>query len=147
MKYNSLILCYGFFSTVTSKCFQHPKPTEKGFMTEIPCEYVDPTQKQATKQKLVGNADLKTSGSDPNNMFQVNLSCSLDSATCAKVKNTFDTATSYLSNIIKFKTPVTVQASYYSFCQQNGDCSTSQITLGKRFEGYLFRVICLHFIF
>ncbi|KAI9297748.1 hypothetical protein K502DRAFT_323133 [Neoconidiobolus thromboides FSU 785] len=100
-------------------------------MTEVPCEYEEADLKQPNKQRLVGNSDLKTNGTDPNNMFQISLSCQLDSTTCGNVKQTFETATSYLSNIIKFKSPVTVQASFYSFCRTNGDCATSQITLGQ----------------
>lgn len=115
---------------VEGKCFQHPKPTEKGFMKEVDCgldAISDNSVQQPPRQKLKSN----TQSNGTTNMFQTTLSCQLSQTTCNLVSSTFNTAGIYLSNIIQFNVPVTVQASFYSFCKVSGDCSTSQVTLGQ----------------
>ncbi|KAJ9061161.1 hypothetical protein DSO57_1023290 [Entomophthora muscae] len=118
--------------TAESKCFEHPKPLEKGFIKEVPCGYE--SEPQPPKFKLKSSVVAGTS-STPNatnkNMIQTSLSCTVSQDICNLVSNTFNTAGIYLSNVIQFNTPVTVQASFYSFCNVSNDCSQTQVTLGQ----------------
>ncbi|KAI0243467.1 hypothetical protein L0F63_006819, partial [Massospora cicadina] len=122
------LFCLAALPTFAIKCFEHPKPLERGFIKEIPCEY----DETATRFKLKSSAGTETSkATGPNNMIKTNLSCTLSQDVCDLVSKTFTTAGIYLSNILQFSTPVNVRASFYSFCKVLEDCSQSHVTLGQ----------------
>ncbi|CAG8594545.1 4652_t:CDS:2 [Acaulospora morrowiae] len=82
-------------------------------------------------------ADCPTeSGNPPNlkrdndDMFVVTFTCTVNDQTlCNKVKTAFTTAGKLITASIAFKTPVTVNATFTSFCVLYNECSTPTTTL------------------
>ncbi|KXN71618.1 hypothetical protein CONCODRAFT_78246 [Conidiobolus coronatus NRRL 28638] len=73
----------------------------------------------------------KSSGKSKDGNIEIDLTCTSQVSTCNMVMDTFITASDYLTNIIKFTTPIKIQAVYTSFCQYGGDCDRVRQTLGK----------------
>ncbi|RIA87227.1 hypothetical protein C1645_301519 [Glomus cerebriforme] len=53
-----------------------------------------------------------------------------DKALCNKVKNVFIAAGQFITATLNLKSPITVDAQFFDFCIQNGDCGTETVILG-----------------
>ncbi|ORX88708.1 hypothetical protein K493DRAFT_306400 [Basidiobolus meristosporus CBS 931.73] len=73
---------------------------------------------------------VMTSGPEATNM-QLNLQCTANKAQCNKVRAAFDTAFKLISNTVVLNEPLTVNASFVSFCQEYKECSSQYKILGS----------------
>ncbi|RHZ70575.1 hypothetical protein Glove_269g55 [Diversispora epigaea] len=91
---------------------------EKRMLT--PCKYVKEAKRSISKRE------------DNKNMFEISdFRCtSKVSDECEKVKNTFETAGQIISDAFYFNTPVLVNVSFFSFCDELKDCPNTTVHLG-----------------
>lgn len=115
-------------------CYDHPNPLKPRYRVAVDCPTVtdDPASTKNARRALpyLDRRDqLSYNGSD---YLQIDFTCIADAALCAKAKTVFQRGGEIISGVIVFNTPVTVNATFVSFCSALNDCGTSQyITLGK----------------
>ena len=90
-------------------------------------------QHSSTYKKREQQRNANNSSSDSANaMIIIDFTCeSTNQDECNKVKASLTKASEYISSVLVFKTPLYVNATYLSFCQQLGQCEeASEGTIG-----------------
>ncbi|KXN71617.1 hypothetical protein CONCODRAFT_78245 [Conidiobolus coronatus NRRL 28638] len=120
-------------SLVNSQCFDPPSVLSRNqALKPVDCENPLPkfqNLKSSSEEKDGGTVN-KLSGKSKDSMIQIDLSCTSSNTTCGRVMDTFITASDYLTNIIKFKAPINIQAAFTSFCLNLGECNKINQILG-----------------
>jgi hypothetical protein len=118
---------------INSQCFDPPSVLSRNQALK-PVDCQNPLPRFQNLKSSVEGKDgepiNKLLGKSKDGMIQIDLSCTSANTTCGRVMDTFITASDYLTNIIKFKTPVNIQAAFTSFCLNLGECSKVSQILG-----------------
>lgn len=94
-------------------CIQHSDPLNPSIYTVANCSSGSTSYKPKRDE-------LSYSGSS---MFRVTFNClSIDATECTMAKSIFIKAGQVISSVIRFQQPVTVNATFMSFCTQLGKC-------------------------
>ncbi|KAL1922811.1 uncharacterized protein VTP21DRAFT_9187 [Calcarisporiella thermophila] len=104
-------LAFAAPSPTSYTCYDQPNPL-------IPVRHAVPCPLQ-TKPRLF--LDVATQPSS-NNSFSINFACRTDK-NCAEAQAAFETAGQIISASLILSQPVSVNASYYSFCREQGACT------------------------
>jgi hypothetical protein len=118
---------------VSGQCFDTPSPQlGKQSLRYVDCDNIKTPAmkvKTTTNKQLVGGKTQSNKTRD--GMIEIDLTCTTAESTCSMVMDTFVTASDYLTNIIKFNTPIKIQATFTSFCTNMNDCDKVHQTLGQ----------------
>lgn len=94
-------------------CIQHSDPLNPSIYTVANCSSGSASYKSRRDE-------MSYSGSS---MFRVTFNClSVDKKQCAMAKSSFIKAGQVISSVVRFQQPVTVNATFMSFCTQLGKC-------------------------
>ncbi|KAK9766399.1 hypothetical protein K7432_004538 [Basidiobolus ranarum] len=98
-----------------SLCYEHSHPSDPSYISPVECLL---SSKETTKYS--GEFDKDRSA-----MRLASFKCTESPAACKKAEATFQIAFDILSNVIEFKRPVDVRASYVNYCRDMQWCRSS----------------------
>ncbi|KAI7859856.1 hypothetical protein BDC45DRAFT_474726 [Circinella umbellata] len=118
-------------------CVQHHSTSSKNKNTIQPCFEESQQQRQRRHSSTYNKREKKQNVNNSDNgstnaMIIIDFTCeSTNQDECNKVKASLTKASEYISSVLVFKTPLYVNATYLSFCQQLGQCEeASEGTIG-----------------
>ncbi|ORX88480.1 hypothetical protein K493DRAFT_306589 [Basidiobolus meristosporus CBS 931.73] len=101
-------------------CYDHPRPWQKTYKIRVECEMEDVGKLKGARVMSPGEPALK-----------LQLQCNAEPERCDKVRATFDTAFRLITNVVVFREPLVVNASFVSFCQEFNECNRDFRILGS----------------
>jgi hypothetical protein len=115
-----LIILFIFNGIVeAATCIQHSDPLHPSRYTISNC-----TSGQSSNSKDLSYNRRDELSFNGTNMFHISFSCfGTDSLTCGRAKNAFIKAGEIISSVIRFRQPVTVNATFLPFCSMLDICA------------------------
>ncbi|CAG8461916.1 7688_t:CDS:10 [Diversispora eburnea] len=119
--FTTLILILQFFNIISAEfCLDAVDSIDFEKRVITPCRYVKEAKRSISKRK------------NDKNMFEISgFRCTSNvSDECEKVKSTFEAAGQIISDAFYFNTPVLVNVSFFSFCEELKDCPNNTVHIG-----------------